>query len=114
MFNTPLRHTIQRAAVLGFSLGIMGSTTMMTATAASAAEYRGQRLDGRSFTAIALALDSKQVQEAQVTFSGYQALLHFKDGSYAIVDLEDPIIDDRNNIVALDRRHNIQWKLDLQ
>lgn len=114
MFTTNLRHTVQRAAVLGLSLGIMGSATVMTATAANAAEYKGQRLDGRSFAAIALALDSQQAKEAKVTFSGYQALLHFEDGSYAIVDLEDAVIDDRDNITALDRRQNVQWKLDLQ
>ena len=114
MFTTTLRNTVQRLAVLGLSLGVMGSATMMTATAASAAEYKGQRLDGRSFEAIALASGSQQAQEAKVTFSGYQALLHFEDGSYAIVDLENAVISDRDNIIALDRRQNIQWKLDLE
>ncbi len=113
MFTTTLRNTVRRAAVLGFSLGIMGSATMMAATAASAAEYKGQRLDGLSFEAIASTSNSKESQTAKVTFSGYQALLHFEDGSYAIVDLDDAVIDDRDNITALDRRQNIQWKLDL-
>lgn len=114
MFTTILRNTVQRAAVLGFSLGIMGVAAMTTAATASAAEYKGQRLDGLSFEAMALALDSEQAQPAKVTFSGYQALLHFDDGSYAIVDLENAVIEDRSNITALDRRQNIQWKLDLQ
>ncbi len=113
MFTTNLRNTVQRLAVLGLSLGVMGSATILTATAVSAAEYKGQRLDGRSFEAIAFALDSEESQTAKVTFSGYQALLHFEDGSYAIVDLENAVIDDRDNITALDRRQNIQWKLDL-
>ena len=114
MFTTTLRNTVQRCVVLGLSLGILGSATVMSTLSASAAEYKGQRLDGRSFDAIALALDSDEAQTAKVTFSGYQALLHFQDGSYAIVDLEDAVIDDRDNITALDRRQNIQWKLDLK
>lgn len=114
MLNSNLCNTVQRIAVLGFSLGVMGSATMTTPTAANAAEYKGQRLDGRSFEAIALSLDSQQAKPAKVTFSGYQALLHFEDGSHAIVDLESTVIRDRNNIIALDRRQNIQWKLDLQ
>ena len=113
MFTTILRNTVQRFAVLGLSLGIVGGTTMAP-TMASAAEYRGQRLDGLSFDAIALASDREQAQSAKVTFSGYQALLHFDDGSYAIVELEDVKISDRNNIKVLDRRQNVQWKLDLE
>jgi len=112
MFITTLRNTVQRAAVLGFGLGIMGSAAMTTA--ASAAEYRGQRLDGRSFEAIAFAVDSEQAKEAKVTFSGYQALLQFDDGSYAIVTLDSAVIRDRDNITALDPRQNVQWTLDLQ
>ena len=80
---------------------------------AAAVEYRGQRLDGRSFAAIALATDSDQPQQVNVTFDGYQALLHFEDGNYAIVELEDVVIQDRDNIKAMDRRQNIEWKLDL-
>ncbi len=114
MLTTNLRNTIRRLTVLGFSLGIMGSTTLGISATANAAEYQGQRLDGRSFSAIALALDSDQTKDAKVTFSGYQALVRFEDGSYAIVELEDVVIDDRNNITVVDRRQNVQWKLDLQ
>jgi hypothetical protein len=102
--------------LLGLSLGLLGSA----APSATAAEYRGQRLDGRSFEATVIALHNNNQaaaatpQEAKVNFSGYQAILYFNDGSYTIVELEDIKIRDRNNIKAVDLRNRIQWKLDLE
>jgi hypothetical protein len=114
-FQPNLYVTLQGTLFLGLSLGILGS-----APSAAAAEYRGQRLDGRSFEATVLVLSSNQKataakpKEAKVNFSGYQAIIYFDDGSYTIVELEDIKIRDRDNIKAVDRRNQTQWKLDLE
>jgi hypothetical protein len=96
--------------IAALALGLFSSLPVKPA---AAAEYRGQRLDGRSFSAIALSTETQQKKLANVTFNGYQALLEFEDGSYAIVELESVVIEDRDNITALDPRRNVQWKIDL-
>lgn len=98
------------AAIAALGMGLFSSLSVQPA---AAAEYRGQRLDGRSFSAIALATNTQQQKLANVTFNGYQALLEFEDGSYAIVELESVVIEDRDNITALDPRKNVRWKIDL-
>ncbi|NJN32300.1 MAG: hypothetical protein HC824_19145 [Synechococcales cyanobacterium RM1_1_8] len=94
---------------IGFAMGLVANLT----PGASAAEYRGQRLDGRSFEAIVMA-ESKGQKEARITFKGYQALVHFREGGYVIVELDSVIIRDRENIRARDRRQNTEWQIALK
>ena len=116
-FQPKISPTLLPTLILGLGLGILGSATAPSATAA---EYRGQRLDGRSFEATVIALSSNdptiaaKPKEAKVNFSGYQAIIYFNDGSYTIVELKDIKIRDRDNIKAVDLRNQIQWKLDLE
>lgn len=100
------------AVVLGLSFGI--GLNGLTLQPAAAAEYRGQRLEGRSFQAIALSNCSQGQQKAQVIFNGYQALIQFEAGGHVIVDLEDFVIQDRSSIKAVDRRQNIEWTISLR
>ncbi len=77
--------------------------TMIVGKQAIAAEYQGQNIDGRKFSAQVYSLETGGVFDVEVVFKQKRATLFFVNGSQQTILLNNPIISDPSDIVGWGR-----------
>ena len=82
---------------LTFLLIIIG---FLTSSNTIAAEYKGADIDGELFSSTVYSHDTGNYYYVDVEFSGSDATIHFSNGGYITVTLDDETIDDPSSISA--------------
>ena len=86
---------------------------LLTPASITAAEYNGESLDGKTFSASAYSYDTGNYYDVTVEFSGSDAEVYFQNGGHITLTLDDEEIDDPHNISAYEYARSIYWDLDV-
>lgn len=78
-----------------------------------AAEYKGRKIDGETFSASAFSYSTSKYYDVDVVFDGTDVTLTFTNGKTITIDIDDEEIDDPSNISAFDYKTSTFWDLDV-
>jgi hypothetical protein len=79
-----------------------------------AAEYNGYSIDGNTYSCSAYSYDTGNYYDVVAEFSGTDVIIHFNNGSYITVTMDDEEIDDPDSISTYDYNKGAYWDLDVE
>ena len=89
------------------------AATIAIPSIGNAAEYQGSDLDGDSFSCTAYSYDTGSYYYLTCEFSDSDVYLHFDNGGYITVSMDEDEIDDPSSISAYDYDKGNYWDLDV-
>lgn len=80
---------------------------------ASAAEYKGQDIDGTNYNCTAYSYSTGNYYYVTVEFQGSDCYIYFSNGGYITVTLDEEVIEDPSSISAYCYNNGVYWVLDV-
>ena len=93
------------------AVALAALATVLAATAAPAATYRGRSVDERSYRGSILNYDYGLVDNVEVRFHAEHAYVSLHNGGRLVLVLQDEEIADPHRIPAEDPRRGILWEI---
>jgi len=86
---------------------------LFTFLSASAAEYKGEDIDGNTYDCVAYSYSTGNYYYTYVEFDGDVARLIFSNGGYIYLTMDDEVIEDADDIDCYDYNTGIYWELNV-
>lgn len=101
-----MKHVLTRTAV---ALAVLAGL----ASAASAATYKGRRVDTRWYSGIAVSTTYGAYDDARIKFEGDRVYIRI-GGTQVVAFLEEETINDPHEIACNDPKRGVNWTLNVR